>query len=280
MRLPLATLRNHVTTYNELADDANWNRFKSVPWPEIQPKLLTEGQKQAVIFVTHVEDYTPGYCAEYAALFPVNSPDPEEAMHNRELFHFVSRWGLEEDRHAQALALYQVHAEIEPDWDRLSEQMITESQKEFLVGYKGLLQVCTYAFLQEKATQLYYQSLARNVSEPVLVKLLHFLTRDESRHFVFFSNIIGSYFDQFGLDCLPLVEEVATHYRMPLHNTMADYRRRAIRMAREAPGYDRFLPIRILFRFLRQLGEQHPEWQSELEAGIIRMKTRLRIDSF
>ena len=227
--------------------------------------------------MTHVEDYTPGYCAEYAALFPVNASSPEEAMHNRELFHFVSRWGLEEDRHAQALALYQVHAQIEPDWDRLSAQMILESQKEFLVGYKGLLQVCTYAFLQEKATQLYYQSLARNVAEPVLVKLLHFLTRDESRHFVFFSNIIDSYFDTFGLDCLPLVEEVATHYRMPLHNTMTDYRRRAIRMAREAPGYDRILPIQILFRLLEHVGKRHPEWEGEIGAGIARIRSRLRI---
>lgn len=277
MQLPLATLRNHVENFNTLADDSNWNRYKSLPWDDIRPDLLTEGQKQAVIFVTHVEDYTPGYCAEYQALFPFNATSPSEAMHNRELFHFVSRWGLEEDRHAQALALYQVHSGIEKDWDRLSEQLILESQKEFLVGYKGLLQVCTYAFLQEKATQIYYQSLARSVSEPVLIKLLHFLTKDESRHFVFFTNIIESYLDTFGLECLPLIEEVATHYRMPLHNTMADYRRRAIRMAREAPGYDRGLPIRILFGFLERKGEEKPEWREEIAASVSRMKTHLRM---
>lgn len=279
MRLPLAILREHVSTFNELADDANWNRFKSLPWKNLNPDLLTEGQKQAIVFVTHVEDYTPGYCAEYQALFPVDSPAPDEAMHNRELFHFVSRWGLEEDRHAQSLALYQVHAGIEPDWDTLSAQMILESQKKFVVGYKGLLQVCTYAFLQEKATQLYYQSLARNVKEPVLIKLLHFLTRDESRHFVFFSAIINAYFEHFALECLPLIEEVATQYRMPLHNTMSDYRRRAIRMAREAPGYDRALPLRTLFRFLEQIGEHSPAWKKDLDSSICRMKNRLRMTS-
>ncbi|MGC8528941.1 MAG: acyl-ACP desaturase [Leptospirillia bacterium] len=277
MRLPLSVLRHHVSTYNELADDANWNRFKSLPWKDLNPDLLTEGQKQAVVFVTHVEDYTPGYCAEYQSIFPVNAPSSQEAMHNRELFHFVSRWGLEEDRHAQALALYQVHSGIEADWDRLSETLILESQKEYQVGYKNLLQVTTYAFLQEKATQLYYQSLARNVQEPVLVSLLHLLTKDESRHFVFFSRIVSSYFDVFGLDCLPLVEEVAMNYRMPLHNTMSDYRRRAIRMAREAPGYDRALPIRNLFHFLGETGARRPEWAPEIEASIARMKDHLRL---
>ncbi len=277
MRLPLSVLRDHVTTYNELADDANWNRFKSLSWKDLNPGLLTEGQKQAVVFVTHVEDYTPGYCAEYQSIFPVNAPSSQEAMHNRELFHFVSRWGLEEDRHAQALALYQVHSGIEADWDRLSETLILESQKEYQVGYKNLLQVTTYAFLQEKATQLYYQSLARNVKEPVLVSLLHLLTKDESRHFVFFSRIVSSYFEEFGLDCLPLVEEVAVNYRMPLHNTMSDYRRRAIRMAREAPGYDRALPVRNLFRFLEEIGAERPEWLPEINASIGRMKDHLRM---
>ncbi len=277
MLLPLPVLREQVTHYNELADDANWNRFKTLPWKDLNPDLLTEGQKQAVVFVTHVEDYTPGYCAEYQSIFPVNAASPGEAMHNRELFHFVSRWGLEEDRHAQALALYQVHSGIESDWDRLSETLILESQKEYQVGYRNLLQVTTFAFLQEKATQLYYQSLARNVSEPVLIKLLHLLTKDESRHFVFFSKIVSAYFDHFGLDCLPLVEEVAMNYRMPLHSTMNDYRRRAIRMAREAPGYDRALPVRNLFGFLEEIGEGRPEWQSELRASIGRMKDHLRM---
>ncbi len=277
MRLPLSKLRDLVTDFNALADDANWNRFKSLPWKDIKPDLLTQGQKEAIIFVTHVEDYTPGYCAEYQALFPVNAPSRDEAMHNRELFHFVSRWGLEEDRHAQSLALYQVKAGIESDWDTLSAQMIVESQKEFAVGYRSLLQVCTYAFLQEKATQLYYQSFARNVSEPVLIKLLHYLTRDESRHFIFFSKVVGAYFDCFGLDCLSEVEEVAVNYRMPLHNTMLDYRRRAIRMAREAPGYDRAIPLKILFRFLEQIAIRHLEWRESINASIDRMAGRLRL---
>ena len=275
--MPLEKLRQHVDNYNKLADDANWNRFKSLHWNEIRPELLTQGQKDAVIFVTYVEDHLPGYFAEYQSLFPITAEGMKESIHNRELFHFTVRWSLEEDRHAQALALYQFHSGMEPNRDLLEEKLIIENRKPFSIGFSKPVQVFTYTLLQEKATQLYYQSLSRVVKEPVLNRLLVYLTKDESRHFGFFCEIVESFLTTFGDEVIPLIEEVTLNYKMPLHNTMSDYRRKAILMAREAPGYDRMLPQKVLMRQLRRVGERMSEIKKPIEESITRMMDSLRI---
>ena len=277
VQLPLERLRHHIDGYNRLADDSNWNRFKSLHWNELTPSLLTEGQKNAVVFVTYVEDHLPGYFSEYQSLFPIETDSMALSLHNRELFHFTVRWGLEEDRHAQALALYQYHAGIEPDRNRLEEKLIIENRKPFSIGFSQPVQVFTYTLLQEKATQLYYQSLSRVVKEPVLNRLLIYLTKDESRHFGFFSEMVDSFVESYGEKVLTLIEEVALNYKMPLHNTMEDYRRRAILMAREAPGYDRMLPQKVLMRQLKRLGERLPDLSEKIDDSISRMMDALRI---
>lgn len=279
MQLPLATLRHHVDNYNRLADDANWNRFTSLPWKDLRPDLLTQGQKDAVVFVTYVEDHLPGYFAEYQSLFPIQTEKVEDSLHNRELFHFTVRWSLEEDRHAQALALYQYFSGIEPDRDRLEEKLIVENRKSFSIGFSRPVQVFTYTLLQEKATQLYYQSLSRVVREPVLNRLLVFLTKDESRHFGFFCDMVEAFLTSHGEAVLPLIEDVVLNYKMPLHNTMTDYRRRAILMAREAPGYDRMLPQKVLMRHLGRIGERIQEIKRPIEESVARMMVALRLDT-
>ena len=257
VHLPISELRNVVRGFNQIADDSNWNRFRDLPWESHRPDLLTEGQKGAVAFVTIVEDHLPGYFQEYQKLFPIETaPNQEEAIHNRELFHFTVRWGLEEDRHAQSLALYQINSGIEPSEEALEVQLIQENLKDFSIGFSDPVQVFTYTLLQEKATQMYYQSMAKGVTEPVLLKLLSFLSKDEARHYAFFAQMVETFIRTFGEDILPQIEEVVFNYKMPLHNTMKDYRRRAIKMAREAPGYDRNAPQSVLVSLLEKLAQK------------------------
>lgn len=254
VQLPTSTIRQIVGSFNNIADDANWNRFTSLPWYDLKPELLTEGQKSAIVFVTYVEDHLPGYFKEYQELFPIDeAKDDTEAIHNRELFHFIVRWGLEEDRHAQTLALYQLKSGIEPSEDILEQKMILENRKAFSIGFSEPVQVFTYTLLQEKATQLYYQALARKIEEPVLTKLLNYLSKDEARHFSFFSQMVEAFITHCGEKVLPQIEQVLFEYKMPLHNTMTDYRRKAILMAREAPGYDRMAPQRLLTGMLEKI---------------------------
>jgi acyl-[acyl-carrier-protein] desaturase len=258
--LPIERLRPIVTSFNEIADSSNWNRFSSIPSEEVLPDLLSEGQKEAIAFCTVVEDHTPRYIEDYRRRFPIDAAqDIARSLSNRELFHFLVRWGAEEDRHAQALAYYQVQSGIVENQEALEEELIRENIKDFDLGFTQPVQVFTYTFLQEKATQIYYQSLSRAVKEPILKRLLLHLSRDESRHFSFFVDMLDAFVECHNTRVLPLIVEVASHYRMPLFNTMPDYARKAVRMAREAPGYSRKKPLEILADWVLGWAEKLPE---------------------
>ncbi|MHB1285602.1 MAG: acyl-ACP desaturase [Leptospirales bacterium] len=264
--LPIKFLRPLVTQYNQIADSANWNRFTSIPSEGLDPESLSTGQKEAVAFCTFIEDHTPRYIEDYRKRFPISAEvGIDRSLSNRELFHFLVRWGVEEDRHAQALAVYQVRSGIVRDQEALEEELIRENIKEFQLGFSEPVQVFTYTFLQEKATQIYYQCLSKAVKEPVLKGLLLNLAKDESRHFSFFTGVLDAFVSCYGKRVLPLIQEVAGNYRMPLFSTLPDYARRAVRMGREAPGYSRKMPLQILASHLESLSVQMPELAKDLK---------------
>ncbi len=265
LNLPIKYLRPLVTQYNQIADSSNWNRFTTIPTEGLNPDSISDGQKEAIAFCTFIEDHTPRYIEDYRKRFPIGEEvGIERSISNRELFHFLVRWGVEEDRHAQALAVYQVRSGIVRNQESLEEELIRENVKEFHLGFAEPVQVFTYTFLQEKATQIYYQCLAKAVKEPVLKTLLLYLAKDESRHFSFFTGVLDAFIACYGKRVLPLIQEVAGNYRMPLFSTLPDYARRAIRMAREAPGYSRKMPIQILAAHLESLSAHMPEWARDL----------------
>ncbi len=276
MHLQTSVLRPIVSSFNLIADDANWNRFTGLPWDQLKPELLTEGQRGAVIFVSYVEDHLPGYFQEYQKLFPIEeAPTTEEAIHNRELFRFIVRWGFEEDKHAQVLTMYQLKSGIEPSEDILEQRMIEENRKSFSIGFSEPVQVFTYTLLQEKATQMYYQALGRRVTEPVLGKLLNYLSKDEARHYSFFCQLLEAFVrtaENPEKEVLPMIEEVIYNYKMPLHNTMTDYRRKAILMAREAPDYDRNAPQSVLATMLEKIAQKN----ERLNRPILKMTEKVR----
>ena len=276
MHLQTSVLRPIVSSFNLIADDANWNRFTGLPWDQLKPELLTEGQRGAVIFVSYVEDHLPGYFQEYQKLFPIEeAPTTQEAIHNRELFRFIVRWGFEEDKHAQVLTMYQLKSGIEPSEEVLEERMILENRKSFSIGFSEPVQVFTYTLLQEKATQMYYQSLGRRVQEPVLGKLLNYLAKDEARHYSFFCQLLESFVsttENPEKEVLPMIEEVIFSYKMPLHNTMTDYRRKAILMAREAPDYDRNAPQAVLAGMLEKIAQKN----ERLHRPILKLTEKVR----
>lgn len=269
LELPVHLLRPIVTKFNKIADSSNWNRFVSSPPEGLDDGLLSEGQKEAIAFCTVIEDHTPRYIEDYRRRFPIDSPAGlERSLANRELFHFLVRWGLEEDRHAQALSIYQIHSGIARNLEEMEESLIRENIKDFDLGFSEPVQVFTYTFLQEKATQIYYQSLARVVREPALKILLLNLARDESRHFSFFADMMDAFIAHHGPRILPFVVDVAVHYRMPLSSTLPDYARRAVRMAREAPGYSRKKPLELLAGHLAGWAKKMPDWEKEITDAV------------
>ncbi|MEA2663708.1 MAG: acyl-[acyl-carrier-protein] desaturase [Candidatus Eremiobacteraeota bacterium] len=250
--------------YSAVADRKPWTSVGATDWSRLRPEKLTEEHASAVAFVTFIEDHLPGYVADYHRIFPVDASVPlDEFVHNRELYRFVVRWALEEDRHAHVLATYQVRAGL-ASADELRLRLAEEGLKPFSIGYTEPVQVFTYTLIQEKATQLYYQQLAAAVDEPVLKQILTDLARDESRHYGFFARLVETYVRAGGPALLPRIREVLANFRMPLATTLTNYWRWSLRVSDAAGGYDYTDAFASLVQVVRRAADG-PAWTGDGE---------------
>ena len=263
-RLSAAALAALFDEYSALADRKPWTSAAAVDWSALAPERLTAEHASAVAFVTFIEDHLPGYVADYHRIFPVDaSVSLDEFVHNRELYRFVVRWALEEDRHAHVLATYQVRAGLATA-DELRRRLATEGIKPFSIGYTEPVAVFTYTLVQEKATQLYYQQLAAAVDEPVLARILLDLARDESRHYAFFARLVETYVREGGPALLPRIREVLANFRMPLADTLNNYWRWSLRVADAAGGYDYTDAFAALVQVVKRAADG-PAWSDGAE---------------
>lgn len=238
VRLPAAAMAAVVEDYFLTADVRPWNRFTSFAWDKIEADKLTNGQRSAVSFVTYIEDHLPGYFGAYDEVFPLGTDvEVEDYVHNREVYRFAVRWAQEEDAHAHVLQTYQLRAGLaEPD--QLRHDLAVEGRKLFSLKQFQPVQFFTYTLVQEKATQIYYQKLSQVVDEPVLKQILQQLTRDEARHFAFFSNVVEAYIKHYGAIVLPLLKDTLVQFKMPLADTLKNYWRWSLRISEVAKDYN------------------------------------------
>jgi len=236
-------LEDVVNRYLEQSDKVVWERFAHFKYLETASwsgPELTRPQLIAVKTAFLVEDHIPGYSTEYLRLFPVNDTvTPAQAASNRTLLHFILRWCAEEDRHAHVLELY-LRKTKQADADELTEEMTREGQKPYRAPHDNLFQLCTYTMLQERATQLFYQSLKASVEDPLLKDILNRLTQDEARHCHFFGQMVLYHLHRRGADAIPHLQDTLDQFAMPLSNTLDHYKRRSIFMARAAKGYHHY----------------------------------------
>jgi acyl-[acyl-carrier-protein] desaturase len=207
-------------------------------WPPVA--RLSDDQISALQFITFIEDHTPGYFAEYRRLFPIEeATDEYSAMWNRELHRFTVRWALDEERHAELLRRYQIHAGI-ADAVTLRRELIREGQKPFRLEHcEHAAAIVAYTVIQEKATQMFYRRMEQQVSlaEPLLAKILNQLGRDESRHFALFCRMLDAFVREAPEASVAATREVLSSFKMPLASTLRGYWRWAVRIA-DAMSYD------------------------------------------
>lgn len=237
--LPAVTMHDLVDQAVTRAGERSWT-LQDLDWGALRPEALTEIDRSAVRFITIVEDHIPGYLSHFLQAFPMAGADMELERFgfHREYFRFLVAWASDEERHAAALARYQVETEMttrEQLWRELAE----EGRKEFTIPYAHAhpMQAFTYTFLQEKATQLFYQRFRETVTEPFLRGLLGRLARDEARHFAFYSSLVGAYLARDGAVAVPGLKDVIATFRMPLSDTMRGYWRWSLKVA-DAASYD------------------------------------------
>jgi acyl-[acyl-carrier-protein] desaturase len=236
--VPAARMRELTTTAVARAGRRQWS-IDDLRWTSIRPDKLTDTDRSVVRFITFIEDHIPGYLSYFFDLFPMAGDDLsiEDFCFNREYFRFLIAWAHDEERHASVLTRYQVESGIS-DPDTLQRELAEEGRKKFALSYEHPVQAFTYALVQEKATQLFYQRFRGMVTEPVLRDLLSRLARDEARHFAFYSDLIGEYVRRHGLRAtVPDIKDVLKTFRMPLADTLAGYWRWSLTIA-DATAYD------------------------------------------
>jgi rubrerythrin len=230
-------LHRLISDYIDRRDTQPWSAA-DLAWDQLDAARVTPAQRSAVRFVTLIEDHIPGYLADLLAHFPVDgSVSPAQYRHNRAAFRFFVRWAQDEDRHAEVFCRYQLAAGIQ-DEASLQTELVREGRKTWRFPRDLPVQVFTYTVIQEKATQLYYQMLARAVDEPVLRSLLHRVQKDEARHFAIYADILAAYVDELGPATLPAIQEVLQAFKMPLAEQLDNYWRWSLEISDTAGGYD------------------------------------------
>lgn len=235
VRLP--PIAEDIQRYNVLADKVSWAISDTRKWPDVDAARLSPDHISALRFITYIEDHIPGYFAEYQRLFPLEPDMPEaEFVFNREMFRFISRWTQEEERHANALFQYQVHAGLAGP-EPLRGELAGEGVKPFhLTVSDSLAAIFGYTLVQEKATQLFYSKYAAVLNEPLLCDILATMAKDETRHFAFFRKMLRHCLEaDFRRSTLELKDMLST-FKMPLAETLKGYWRWSIRIC-DATGY-------------------------------------------
>ena len=249
-------LQEHVDQYLRQNDAIGYSRYTDFDWTGLPASIHDSGLKElqlgAVETALLVEDHIPGYASEYLRLFSVDaSRSDEEAWANRQMLHFVFRWIAEEDRHAHLLELYLCHSG-QRDPAALTHLLVTEGKKPYTAPHEAAPALFAYTAIQEKATQLFYSCLRHAVQEPVLRQILGNLAADEARHCRFFSQNVLDVLREGKPKTLALIREALQEFEMPLAHTLAQYKRKAILMARAADGYDYRHAFAHFARLLKQ----------------------------
>ncbi|OKI26155.1 acyl-ACP desaturase [Streptomyces sp. CB03911] len=232
------------------AGERSWT-LAELDWASLRPERLTEVDRSAVRFITFVEDHIPGYLSHFLEAFPVADAEQELERFgfNREYFRFLVAWAGDEERHASALARYQVETGMATR-EQILADLAVEGRKKFVLPYEHPVQSFTYTLVQEKATQLFYQRFRETVSEPFLKELLGRLARDEARHFAFYSNLVGAYVARDGAAAVPGLKDVIATFRMPLADTMKGYWRWSLKVADDT-AYDHTEAYDAVVRLVR-----------------------------
>jgi acyl-[acyl-carrier-protein] desaturase len=265
--LELSVVRSTVEPAVQRAAERTWS-LEDPDWSGIRPELLDDTNISVVRFITIVEDHIPGYLGRLLHAFPVDGTDhpvAQVALH-REYFRFFVAWAADEERHASVLARYQEAAGIAAP-EALRVELAEQGREHFDLPYLEPLEVFTYTMLQEKATQLFYQRFRNMVTEPLLRDLMHRLARDEARHFAFYSHLVEAYLRRDQRAAIPHLKQVLRTFRMPLAETLPNYRRWSLRLA-DAVGYDHTEAYTALGRLIDQYantpGESDPDGMEQL----------------
>ncbi|MEU9289037.1 acyl-ACP desaturase [Streptomyces sp. NPDC048275] len=232
----IAAIRRSTAVVNKRTSESGWS-LSDIDWSATRAADLTDDDHSIVRFITYVEDHIPAFLSFNLTAFPTTGDISVSTYHrNREYARFLFAWANDEEKHASALSHYQLAASI-ADEQTLNEDLAEVGRKPFAIQYEDPLEAFLYLLLQEKATQLFYRNYRQVVKEPVLRQLLHLMSRDEARHFGFYSRLVEESLERDGAHTLDRAREVLADFRMPLDGMYPGYWRTALKVV-DRVGHD------------------------------------------
>ena len=191
--------------------------FSEVEWREEQNSLRPE---VVLALETNLltEDNLPYYHAQIAQMLD-NSPVWER---------WNRRWTAEEAQHAAAIRDYlYLRRVIEPH--RIEDGRMAVMEGGFQREFSDPLEIFAYTAAQELATRVSHLRTGQAAQEPIVLKLLTSISRDENLHHVFYRGVVKEVLAIAPDLMLPALERQLYSFEMPGSGmTDFDTRRRII----------------------------------------------------
>jgi acyl-[acyl-carrier-protein] desaturase len=146
---------------------------------------------------------------------------------------FVHTWVAEEDQHSNLLENYLLLSR-NSDPHELHRLRKTVVQQGFETDFTTPIEAIAYASLQELATLVFYQNVAKAATpyDPTLAALLRRLAKDEALHYAFYRDAVKAHLE-IEPNYVYYIANVLMNFFMPGYN-MPDYEQRMKTIAREA----------------------------------------------
>jgi acyl-[acyl-carrier-protein] desaturase len=269
----LATVHLAATKTVQRGTEQSW-AIADLDWAGVRPEKLTEDDRAIVRFVTYVEDHIPEFLSYNLNAFPTTG-DISAATYqrNRAYARFLFSWANDEEKHASALSRYQLASEI-ADEESLAADLAAVGRQPFQVTYEDPLEAFLYLFLQEKATQLFYRHYLQVVREPVLRSLLHHMSRDEARHFAFYSQMVEESLGRANGPTLARAKDVLGSFRMPLDGVYRGYWRLAVKVV-DRVGHDHTEAFFALEKLIRKTAGKSGAMEADDFGTLVRAAQRM-----
>lgn len=183
-----------------------WGRgedFNEKPWSPEQNPLSPE---VSLTFETNLltEDNLPYYHALIARMVPADSA----------LAEWNRIWTSEEAAHASAMRDYAYLMRV-VDPVALEHNRLAIMQEGFTRQFEDPIELLAYTPIQELATRVSHMKTGQKAGEPILLKLMSLVARDENFHYIFYRGLAKAILERVPDLMLPAILNQLYSFAMP-----------------------------------------------------------------
>ncbi|TDT72262.1 acyl-[acyl-carrier-protein] desaturase [Hypnocyclicus thermotrophus] len=236
--------------HNERAKNIDWNYAKYMPWDKGKSFITTPWEESQVSLPKSLV-----IALETSMLTELNLPWYTSHLNGtftgsmEVIQDFIHIWTSEEDQHASALETYlTLTRNADPDKLHILKKQVIRAGWE--ANFETPIATMAYTSIQELGTLVFYQNVAKEAMkyDKELGVLLQRLSKDESLHYAFYSEIIRAHLEIEPNYVLHLYE-VIRNFSMP-GSVIDDFKERMKIIEKEAnygPSdyFDRVLQVLI-----------------------------------